>query len=91
MLQHSERSVRAAAVDFIAAAAGALGPADVHVRLVPLVSKAVHAESLTLLSPPALAAALATGRSLSAIHMVWSVPTIHQGSVQSSPGLPSLS
>lgn len=48
LLQHPCASVRAAAVDFIAAAAHFLAPADVYAHLLPLVMPAVTAEPAAL-------------------------------------------
>ena len=48
LLQHPSTSVRAAAVDFIAAAAHFLTPADVYAHLLPLVMPAVTTEPAAL-------------------------------------------
>lgn len=54
LLQHPSASVRAAAVDFIAAAANFLTPADVYAHLLPLVMPAVSTEPAALTSPAAI-------------------------------------
>lgn len=54
MLQHPCASVRAAAVDFIAAAAHFLNPADVYAHLLPLVMPAVSTEPAALTSAAAI-------------------------------------
>lgn len=54
LLQHPSASVRAAAVDFIAAAAHFLTPADAYAHLLPLVMPAVTAEPAALTSQAAI-------------------------------------
>ncbi|KAL3131972.1 hypothetical protein ABBQ38_007667 [Trebouxia sp. C0009 RCD-2024] len=54
LLQHPSASVRAAAVDFVAAAAHFLAPADVYAHLLPLVMPAVTAEPAALTSQAAI-------------------------------------
>ena len=54
LLQHPSTSVRAAAVDFIAAAAYFLTPADVYAHLLPLVMPAVTSEPAALTSQAAI-------------------------------------
>ena len=54
LLQHPSTSVRAAAVDFIAAAAHFLTPADVYAHLLPLVMPAVTTEPAALTSQAAI-------------------------------------
>ena len=50
LLQHASVSVRAAAVDFVAAAAGFLSPPDVYAHLMPMVLPALTAEPASLAS-----------------------------------------
>ena len=54
LLQHPSASVRAAAVDFVSAAASFLSPADVYAHLLPLVTPAVTAEPASLTSQEAI-------------------------------------
>ena len=54
LLQHRHTSVRAAAVEFVAAAANFLTPADVYAHLLPLVMPAVTAEPAALTSQAAI-------------------------------------
>lgn len=54
LLQHPSASVRAAAVDFVSAAAHFLAPADVYAHLLPLVMPAVTAEPAALTSQAAI-------------------------------------
>ena len=54
LLQHPSTSVRAAAVDFTAAAAHFLMPADVYAHLLPLVMPAVTTEPAALTSQAAI-------------------------------------
>ena len=54
LLQHPSTSVRAAAVDFIAAAAHFLTPADVYAHLLPMVMPAVTTEPAALTSQAAI-------------------------------------
>ena len=50
LLEHTSASVRAAAVDFVAAAAGFLSPPDVYAHLMPMVLPALTAEPASLSS-----------------------------------------
>ena len=54
LLQHPSTSVRAAAVDFVAAAASFLSPPDVYAHLLPLVIPAVTSEPASLTSQTAI-------------------------------------
>lgn len=55
LLQHASVSVRAAAIDFVAAAASFLPPPDVYAHLLPMVLPALTSEPASLssqVSPP---------------------------------------